>query len=118
MGRRLGVAFHTFFGRRDELVKIMRRIVATEVISHRCQKIRFGRAVAVARGLGLKRELFVAGRGDAPLATPAVPSSNPLRGGHQVVVIDSLDDHARRPGFENVIDGRVEMGGEHDCLLV
>jgi len=49
-------------------------------------------------------------------AAPVVPSPNARPGGHEIVVIDPLNDHARRPGFQNVIDGGVGMIGEHDLF--
>src|SRR5207245_9422385 len=103
----------SLFGWGMILLQIWGKVVDGEVLSRRCRTIRLGRALPVALRLVLARELFVAGRRSAPLAAPVVPGSDARAGGHEVVVIDSLNDHARRPGFQNVIDGRVRMFGEH-----
>lgn len=56
-----------------------------------------------------RARLFFFGTSTAPI----VPSAEPLTTRHQIVVVDPLNDHARRPGFQNVIDGRVGMFSEH-----
>ncbi len=62
-------------------------------------------------------KLLVPDGGRARFSAPVVPGADAFAGRHQVVVIDALNDHARRPGFQNVIDGRIGMNGEHAGLL-
>ena len=107
--RGLRIALHSFMMCRHILIQILGRIVAAKVISHGGEKIGLSGTIPIALPFVLARELFVPGSSHAPFAAPIVPDANPGAGRDQIVVIDPLNDHPRRPGFQNVIDGRIRM---------
>src|SRR5262245_47553214 len=113
IGRSLGITFDALLRGGNILVEILRRVVAGKVIGHRCQKIRLSRAFLVAFCLVLAGEDFVSGGGCAPLAAPIIPRADTRASRDEVVVVDSLHDHAWRPGCQDMSDGGIGMLNKH-----
>src|SRR5215831_555184 len=113
IGSSLGIACDALLRGWNILVEILRRVVASKVISHRCQKIRLGGAFSVAFCLVLAGEDFVSRGGCAPLPAPVIPRADARASRDEVVVVDSLHDHAWRPGCQDMSDGGIGMLNKH-----
>src|SRR5215471_1323027 len=113
IGRSLGIACDALLRGWNILVEILRRVVASKVIRHRCQKIRLGGAFSVAFCLVLAGEDFVSRGGCAPLPAPVIPRADARASRDEVVVVDSLHDHAWRPGCQDMSDGGIGMLNKH-----
>src|SRR5262245_18100652 len=114
--RSLGIAFDALLRGRNILVEILGRVVASKVIGHRCQNIRLGGAFSVAFCLVLAGEHFVSGGGCAPLPAPVIPRTDARASRDEVVVVDSLHDHAWRPGCQNMSDGWIGKLNKHGIV--